>query len=147
MRQLFALLATCLTLAAPVRAAPVLGERLADTLERNGIAIQYDTGRCRLPGVLGSYNLTRRLITLCPAKMRSPRQLYEVLAHEAIHAAQHCAGVNTFLTTREIAPLVTDADLDTLHLYQPHERAAELEANVLSRAGEERLIQLIDTAC
>mgnify|MGYP001809533662 FL=1 len=149
MRRLV-LLAALLSLAAPAHANP--GAALADALERNGIQVRYDTGRCRLPGVLGSYNLARRLITLCPAKMRSARQLFHVLAHEAVHAAQHCAGVNTILSTQEITPSVTDADLDTLHLYKPYERAAELEANVLSRnalapGGEALLIRLIDTAC
>jgi len=145
-------LAALLLLATPVRAVPVPGERLVDALERNGITVQLNTGRCRKPGVLGSYNRVRRLITLCLARMRSPRQLYQVLAHEAVHAAQHCAGVSTILSAQEIAPSVTDADLDSFHLYEPHERSAELEANVLSRAamapgGEDRLIQLIDTAC
>lgn len=146
-----ALLAVLL-LAAPARATSVPGERLIDALKRNGITVQYNTGRCRKPGVLGSYNRARRLVALCFARMRSPRQLYQVLAHEAVHAVQHCADVDTILSAKEITPFATDADLDALHLYEPHEQAAELEANVLSRAamapgGEDRLIQLIDTAC
>ncbi|MEB3320120.1 MAG: hypothetical protein VKI63_04185, partial [Cyanobium sp.] len=95
MPMLIRALLAVLLLAAPVHARPVPGKRLVGALLRNGVNIQFDTGRCSQPGVLGSYSRTHRKITLCPARMRSPRQLYQVLAHEAVHAAQHCAGVST----------------------------------------------------
>jgi hypothetical protein len=145
MRRLLALLAACLLL--PATAHALEGEALVRGLNRNGVRIRYNAGRCSAPGLLGSYSHRLRLITLCAAKMRSSRQLYEVLAHEAIHAVQHCRGVETLAPIGEIARLATDADFNQLHLYTPRERAAELEANVLSRASEDVLVQLVDASC
>lgn len=48
------------------------------------------------PGFAAYYQRSDHSITLCPgARQRGPAYLAEALAHEAMHAAQHCAGVRT----------------------------------------------------
>jgi hypothetical protein len=59
------------------------------SFERAGVSLVSKKG-CK-PGLAGSYKPSTKTITVCLGNINSPEGLDEVVAHESIHAAQHCA--------------------------------------------------------
>lgn len=59
---------------------------------RSGVRITFPN-TCR-PGQAAGYLIASRTIFLCPAAFsRGQAYVAEALAHEAVHAAQHCVGI------------------------------------------------------
>jgi hypothetical protein len=62
------------------------------TFRRAGIAFNYSE-TCADRTLSGMYSRKKRQIFLCLNNIRTESQLKETLAHEAMHAAQHCLGM------------------------------------------------------
>ena len=58
------------------------------SFDRAGVSL-VGKENCK-PGLAGLYTPSTKTITLCLGNINSPEDLDEVVAHESIHAAQHC---------------------------------------------------------
>lgn len=76
------------TLAAPALAAPTLAQWI-EAIDRAGVQHRIDPNCDRW--TLATYRWPERAIYLCNAAFRgSHQELLGTIAHEAVHAAQHC---------------------------------------------------------
>jgi len=91
MRLLSCIAATLLLCAGAVQAADTRAERWAQALHRNGTGLVLDK-HCA-SDLAGIYSTRYRTITVCLNNISSVDELYEVIAHEAVHATQHCIGI------------------------------------------------------
>jgi len=64
-----------------------------------------DKDQCDEPDLLGLYEPHNRTITVCLNNISSVELLHETIAHESVHAAQHCVGKR--LGTDTLLPLQT----------------------------------------
>ena len=64
-------------------------DRWGNALDRAGINVVL-SDHCP-PNLLASYTPSRRAITLCRGRYDSNAELYDAIAHESVHAIQHCA--------------------------------------------------------
>ena len=63
---------------------------LLDTVEDH-LTVKYNTGSCSQPGVVGSYKLGNKTLTLCPG-LEATADDHDTVRHEVWHAIQHCLG-------------------------------------------------------
>jgi hypothetical protein len=64
-------------------------QEIGASLERAGVRLIF-TEHCEA-GLQGLYHHGRKTMTVCTAALRYADEVDEVIAHESIHAAQHCA--------------------------------------------------------
>jgi hypothetical protein len=81
-----------LTIATPAQAA--LSEQdlrfIGRSLSRAGVSIDIKE-TCK-PGLAGWYESSTKQIAVCINNLSSTNEVDELIAHESIHAAQHCVG-------------------------------------------------------
>lgn len=65
--------------------------RWGATLRRNGTGLVFKENCAN--SLVGVYSTRYRTITVCLNNISSVDELYEVVAHEAVHATQHCIGI------------------------------------------------------
>lgn len=91
MRLLSCALAAALLWPAAAQAQSETARRWGITFHQAGVQMEVDRD-CR-GSIAGHYTPSSRTITVCLNNINSIRELYAVMAHEAIHAAQHCVGI------------------------------------------------------
>jgi hypothetical protein len=96
MKRLIAAAIAAVAIGVPAQAAPVTGASIATTkailtkLVQVGVTIATPT-ICP-SDMWGEYNYSTATLTLCPDTLKNDAMAVETIAHEAIHAAQHCVG-------------------------------------------------------
>ena len=83
-------------LAAVSFALPVSAEIQPGTYDLIGtvsdhLTVQFNTDSCSEPGIVGSYMLTNKTLTLCPG-LEVTADDHDTVRHEVWHAIQHCLG-------------------------------------------------------
>ena len=120
-----------LTLATPAQAE--LGPHLKAQARAWGAAfgqagVRFVDSKSCPPGLAAKYEPANRTITVCSNNVRTVYHYREAVAHEAIHAAQHCVGLRLGVDT--MLPLQTKlAEYDPELAYKWQLMVNELVAN------------------
>lgn len=90
--------AAAITAAALLTASPAVAYQPADTSQEWGrrmaqAGVRFHQNQNCPRGVAGFYDRPTRTIHVCMKAIRSVPELLEVVAHEAVHATQHCAAI------------------------------------------------------
>jgi len=104
------------------------------------------------PGYMAYYQPADRVLAICPlARFYGPAMVQESIAHEAIHAAQHCAG--RWMGVKHMIPLGTyymnrvpagDPGLETFFKLMAHTYATRRLVINRSTAGGSELLRLME---
>ena len=120
------------------------GTQLLQSLQTAGVT--FDTGACEA-GVAGFYVPSKKHIRICDDATNG----WETMRHEAVHAAQHCAGVTTLETLYSKADINGAATSKLLGWISDNYPEAhywlEAEAYLLEDASNFEVAELVHQAC
>ena len=123
-----------------VNASPV-HDRIVSQVKALGVEI-IDAGDWKMcqknpdeSFTLGGYDRKDNVMVFCTNNFKSEEELYQTLAHEAVHVAQDCkTGINTFTNAplgnwKSLVPHLTDKDASIIvNFYEKDKWGIETEA-------------------
>ena len=123
-------------------------DALRERLELNGVRVTQ--GDCQR-GLQGAYDSRRNYLIVCRSH-RTPRQVWNTLAHEAAHRMQDCAG-GMISRPEHLQSMVrtlakySPQDIASLRAYPRSQHNIEIEARYTAKLPPHQVLQLFDRYC
>ena len=123
-------------------------DALRERLEQNGVRVTQ--GDCQR-GLQGAYDSRRNYLIVCRSH-RTPRQVWNTLAHEAAHRMQDCAG-GMISRPEHLQSMVrtlakySPQDIASLRAYPRSQHNIEIEARYTAKLPPHQVMQLFDRYC